>query len=106
VNAKKMMFLLFILLMVFAMPALAQTTGSDAAVSGHGWAVPIGAGIGMGIAVGLAGLGQGKIAASACESMARNPAARPGIQFALVFGLAFVESLVLFALVIMFVKVV
>ena len=104
-NVKKMLFLLFILLAVFAMPAMAQGT-SDAAVSGHGWAVPIGAGIGMGIAVGLAGLGQGRVAGSACESLARNPAGRPGIQLALILGLAFIESLVLFALVIMFVKVV
>jgi F-type H+-transporting ATPase subunit c len=38
--------------------------------------------------------------------MARNPAARPGIQLALILGLAFIESLVLFTLVIIFVKVV
>jgi F-type H+-transporting ATPase subunit c len=101
---KKTLFVLFILFMVFAMPAMAQTQ-SDAAVSGHGWAVPIGAGIGFSIAVGLAGLGQGKVAAAACESMARNPAGRAGIQLFLLFGLAFIESLVLFAFVIMFLKV-
>ncbi len=37
--------------------------------------------------------------------MARNPAARSYIQTALILGLAFVESLVLFTLVIIFVKV-
>ena len=102
---KKTLFVLFILLAVFSMPALAQT-GNDAAVAGHGWAVPVAAGIGMAFAVGLAALGQGRVAGSACESLARNPAARPGIQLALILGLAFIESLVLFTLVIIFVKVV
>ena len=102
---KKTIFVLFMLLAVFAMPALAQGTG-DAAVAGHGWALPIGAGIGMAFAAGLAALGQGRVAGSACESLARNPAARPGIQLALILGLAFIESLVLFTLVIIFVKVV
>ena len=103
---KKTLFVLFMLLMVFAMPALAQTPSGDAAVAGHGWAVPFAAGIGMAFAVGLAALGQGRVAGSACESLARNPAARPGIQLALILGLAFIESLVLFTLVIIFVKVV
>ena len=39
-------------------------------------------------------------------AMARNPAARPAIQLALILGLAFIESLVLFTLVIIFAKVV
>ena len=67
--------------------------------------VPIGAGIGMGIAAGLCGLGQGRAAGSACEALARNPGARAGIQLLLVLGLAFIESLTLFTLVIVFAKV-
>ena len=101
---RKTLFVMFMLLAVFAMPAFAQG-GSDAAIAGHGWAVPLAAGVGFGIAAGLAALGQGKVAASACESMARNPAGRPGIQLFLIFGLAFIESLVLFAFVIVFIKV-
>ena len=62
-------------------------------------------GFGIAIAAGLAGLGQGKVGAAACEAMARNPAARPAIQVALILGLAFIESLVLFTLVIIFAKV-
>ena len=60
----------------------------------------------MALAVALAALGQSRVASSACEGMARNPSARPGIQLALILGLAFIESLVLFTLVIIFVKVV
>ena len=52
------------------------------------------------------GLGQGRVASAACEGLARNPAARPGIQIALFVGLAFIESLVLFTFLIIFVKVV
>ena len=63
-------------------------------------------GFGIAIASGLAALGQGRVGAAACEGMARNPAARPGIQLALILGLAFIESLVLFTLVIIFAKVV
>jgi F-type H+-transporting ATPase subunit c len=53
----------------------------------------------------MAAQGQGKVGAAAWEAMARNPAARSFIQLALILGLAFIESLVLFTLVIIFVKV-
>ena len=84
-----------------AMPAFAQ----DANGSGAASLVPIGAGIGMAIAAGLCGLGQGRATASATEALARNPGARAGIQLLLVLGLAFIESLTLFTLVIIFLKV-
>ena len=57
----------------------------------------------MGIAAGLCGIGQGKIAASAAEAMARNPAAQAGIRFALIIGLVLIESLALYTLVITYV---
>ena len=63
---------------------------------------PIGAGVGMAIAAGLCGLGQGKATASAVEALARNPGARAGIQTLLILGLALIESLTLFTLVIIF----
>jgi len=85
----------------FAMPAFAQAAGGNAPVN----LVPIGAGIGMAIAAGLCGLGQGRATASATEALARNPGARAGIQLLLVLGLAFIESLTLFTLVIVFAKV-
>ena len=90
-------------LLTIAMPASAQTPGSTGPVAN--W-VAITSGFAMAFAVALAALGQSKVASSACEGLARNPAARPGIQLALILGLAFIESLVLFTLVIIFVKVV
>ncbi len=83
-----------------ASPAFAQSTTGSSAPS---W-VPIGAGIGMAIASGLCGLGQGRVAGSAAEAMARNPGARASIQLVLVLGLAFIESLALFTLLIIFAK--
>ena len=82
-------------------PVYAQTTGGG----GSSWGVPIGAGIGMAIASGLCGLGQGKATAGAAEALARNPGARPGIQLALILGLVLIESLALYTLAIIFVKV-
>jgi F-type H+-transporting ATPase subunit c len=84
-----------------ASPAFAQSTGGSPVGS---W-VPIGAGIGMAIASGLCGLGQGRATASATEALARNPCARAGILTLLMLGLAFMESLALFTLVIIIVKV-
>jgi len=84
----------------FAMPAFAQG-GASSAVN---W-VAIAAGFSMAIASAICGLGQGKATAAAMEGLARNPAARPGIQLGLIIGLAFIESLALYTLVIIFVKV-
>ena len=99
-----MLLLVLVALSAFAMPAFAQQPG-EAAHSNVNW-IAIASGFPMALAVALAALGQGRVASAACEALARNPAARPGIQLALILGLAFIESLVLFTLVIIFAKVV
>jgi F-type H+-transporting ATPase subunit c len=88
---------------ILAVPAFAQ--GSEAAAAGPNW-VAITSGFAMAFAAALAALGQSRVASAACEGLARNPAARQGIQLALILGLAFIESLVLFTFLIIFVKVV
>lgn len=93
-------FFMTLAVLLMAMPAFAQTGGGSSINL-----VPIGAGIGMALAAGLCGLGQGKATASATEALARNPGARAGIMLFLVLGLAFIESLTLFTLVIIFLKV-
>ena len=75
------------------------------AADGTNW-VAITSGFSMAIAAGLAALGQGRAVASAVEGMARNPGASGAIQGAMILGLVFMESLVLFTLLIVFVKVV
>jgi len=92
--------LLAMAILCFAMPVFA----ADGAASGTNW-VAITSGFAMAIASGLCGLGQAKATAAAVEGLARNPAARPGIQLALILGLALIESLALYTLVIIFAKV-
>jgi F-type H+-transporting ATPase subunit c len=68
-----------------------------------GWIGPfavIAAGIGMAIAAGLCGLGQGRAVASAVDAMARQPGAAARIQTAMIIGLALIESLAIYTLVI------
>lgn len=86
----------------FALPAFAQ--GGEAAGSAVNW-VAITAGFAMAIASAVCGLAQAKATAAAAEGLARNPAARPGIQFALLLGLVLIESLALYTLAIIFLKV-
>ena len=67
--------------------------------------MPFSAAFAMAIASGLCGLAQGKAIASAVEGMARNPGAAEKIQLAMLIGLAFIESLALYTLLIVFLKV-
>jgi len=87
----------------FAVPVFAQGTPA-AAAGGVNW-VAITSGFAMAIASGICGLAQGRATAAAAEGLARNPSARPGIQLALILGLALIESLALYTLVIIFAKV-
>lgn len=100
---RKTMFVL-LAIVAFMTPAFAQGEPAAAAAAGTNW-VAITSGFALAIAAGLAALGQSKVASSACEGLARNPAARAGIQLAMILGLAFIESLVLFTLVVIFAKV-
>ena len=100
---RKTMLLIFmtVVVMLVAMPVYAQGAAKPAPDQGY-WSLAVGAGIGLGIAAGLCGLGQGRATGSAVEAMARNPGARPGIFIFLLLGLALIESLALYALVIAF----
>ena len=62
----------------------------------------IGAGLGIGIAAGAAGLGQGRATAAALSGIARNPGASSKILTPMIIGLALIESLVIYALLIAF----
>jgi F-type H+-transporting ATPase subunit c len=57
-------------------------------------------GLGLPIAVLSAAAGQGRIGAAAMEAMARQPDAAGPIRTGMLIALAFVESLVIYALVI------
>ena len=91
--------LVFVLMAVLAIPGVAAAAEPTA---GDSWLKPfaaIAAGIGMAIASGLCGLGQGRATASAVDAMARQPGAAGRIQTAMIIGLALIESLALYVLV-------
>ena len=60
------------------------------------------AGLGFGFAAGIAAIGQSRVAAAAAEGAARNPGASARIQTLMILGLVFIETLVLFTLVVVF----
>ena len=64
--------------------------------------IAIAANIGIGIAALGSALGQGRMAASAMESIGRNPNSAGQIFVPMIIGLAFIEALTLYALVIAF----
>ncbi len=86
--------------MALASPMLAQDAAGAATADSNRLAAAY---IAVGIASGLCGLGQGRATASAAEAMARNPGAIAAIRVSLFIGLAFIESLALYALVVTFI---
>lgn len=92
-------------LLCWSMPVFAQESAAGTTPANmHHW-VAITSGFAMAIASGLCGLGQAKAVAASAEGMARNPAAAGSIRFALILGLALIESLALYTLVIIFLQV-
>jgi F-type H+-transporting ATPase subunit c len=94
-KAAIVMMVAFMAVMVLAPAAVAQEAGGGGAKA-FGSAIAVA--IGMGVAAFGCGLGQGRIASAACEGMARNPGAAGAIRAAMILGLVFVETLVLFTL--------
>jgi len=86
-------------LLALASPMMAQGTGGSSSESTRLAA----AYLAVGIASGLCGLGQGRAVASAAEAMARNPGAIAAIRVSLLIGLAFIESLGLYALMVTYI---
>ena len=97
---KKIM--LFVALLFVATPMLFAQDANVVAQT-KAWAA-IGGGLAMAIASGLCGLGQGRAVAGATEAMARNPGAIGAIRIMLILGLALIESLALYTLVIVLIK--
>lgn len=95
--------LALVLLMASPLLALAQEAAPAVANTGlHGGLIGLGIGIGLGIAALGCGIGQGKLAASAMESIGRNPNSTNQLFVPMIIGLAFVESLTLYSLVMSF----
>jgi F-type H+-transporting ATPase subunit c len=82
---------------VFAQSAPAETGNSRGLMA-------IAAGFGIAIAAFGAAFGQGRVAAAACEGIARNPGAGGAVRAAMILGLVFIETLVLFTFVLIYLK--
>lgn len=93
--------------LTMALMAVATLAATEAPASGGDSSKAIGTGlavIGFGLAAGLAGIGQGLAGSRAAEGAARNPGAAGTVQTIMIIALALIESLVLFAMLIVFVK--
>jgi F-type H+-transporting ATPase subunit c len=62
--------------------------------------IALGAGLAIGLAALGGGIGQGRAAGSALDGIARNPGAAGQIRGPMILGLALIESLVIYALII------
>ena len=102
----KKLILLVAILALFAVTASAQETPyqplSGASQTGVRWGL-VSAAFVLGIAAAAGAIGQAKAIAAACEGIARNPSAAGAIRLAMIIGLALIESLVIYALVIAFI---
>ena len=88
-------------LLLVSNPALAQDLSSGGAFDYLGM-VGLGAGVAIGFAALGGGIGQGIAASGALQGIARNPNASDKIFTPMIIGLALIESLVIYALVIGF----
>jgi F-type H+-transporting ATPase subunit c len=94
----------FVALMAMGTPLFAEAAAAAAPAGDQSYKGLIA--IAMGLAIGLAAfggsLGQARAAAAALEGIARNPGTYNKIFVPMILALAFIESLVLYALVIAF----
>jgi F-type H+-transporting ATPase subunit c len=94
--------LLGLLVVTLAAPAV-YAQSAEKAAAGTTW-VAISASFGMAVAAFGCALGQSRVAGNAVEGMARNPGAADAIRAAMLLGLVFIETLLLFTLLMVFLK--
>src|SRR3989304_6032405 len=98
------MFVTALVGLLVATPLWAQVPAGEAAHPAVNW-VALTSGFAMAVASAACGYSQAKATVAACEGLARNPGARPGIQFALILALVLIESMALYTFAIIFAKV-
>jgi F-type H+-transporting ATPase subunit c len=96
---------LVLLIVVVAVAIVALPTFAQEGPAGDGGGLPLGslaAAFAIGVAAFGGALGQAKATSAAVSGMARNPGAAGNIRTTLIIGLALIESLVIYALLIAF----
>jgi F-type H+-transporting ATPase subunit c len=99
---KKSTVLLGLATLFTAAPAFAEEAVAAGSSGGNAGMYALGAGLAIGLAACGGALGQGRIGASAMDGIARNPQAQKTMFVPMIIGLALIESLVIYALVIAF----
>jgi len=89
-------------MLTIAGPAFAQEAAGTAPVARDIWKF-VAAALVLGVAAFAGAFGQGKAVAAACTSMGRNPGAAGPVRITMIIGVAFIESLVIYALLISFI---
>ena len=97
-----LLFFTVVAVLLTAAPVFAADAAPAAAADNNPGLKAIAIGIGFAIAVFGGAFGQSRIGAAAVEGAARNPGAAGRIQTMMILGLALIESLVLFALLVVF----
>ena len=86
---------------ISVMPVFAATTAESASPDWHNL-LAIGSTITLAVIAGV--FGQSKVASTALEAIGRNPSAQNKIFVPMIVALALIESLVIYALVVVFAK--
>lgn len=94
---------LFVVISAFAASALFANDGSAATTGDIGAWLAIAAALAIALPALGGALGQGRAAAAALEGIARNPSASGKIFVPMILGMALIESLVLFGLLMAFI---
>jgi F-type H+-transporting ATPase subunit c len=82
-----------------AQPAGAADVKANGLAANFGW-IALASGLAIGLAALGGSIGQGRAAGAALEGIARNPGAAGQIRGPMILGLALIESLVIYALII------
>jgi F-type H+-transporting ATPase subunit c len=100
---RKSLTFLFVLLTSLLTTGVAFASDAAAAEGGDmSWVKGLAAALAIGIAASFGAIAQSKAASTALEGIARNPNASGKIFTPMILGLALIESLVIYALIIAF----
>jgi F-type H+-transporting ATPase subunit c len=106
VNKFSTIFILCVAMLLMVAPAFAAdpeknpADGTTPAAAAPGFSMNLGAAFGAGLVILGAGLGIGRIGATATESMARQPEVAGKIQGAMIIAAALIEGVTFFALIV------
>jgi F-type H+-transporting ATPase subunit c len=100
---KKAAWILLVAVLALLVAPGAWAQAAPAAEHTTNW-VSVAAALALGIAAAGCGIGQGMATGAACEGAARNPGAFGSIRLAFILGVVFMESLTLYALLIVLIK--